>query len=156
FRAARGGTLLLDEVAEIPMALQATVLRVLEMSEVRPVGATRDHRRPHRGHQQPRADGAGAGRPFPRRPLRAVGAVDDPPLAVARVSAQDEDALTLGPDVRLALSTTRSLTGLPRIEPAILDKDDLGRLMEQARWPLQRATSASPAPSCTGCPPAAR
>ena len=42
FRAARAGTLLLDEVAEIAIGLQANLLRVMEARQVRPVGSTRD------------------------------------------------------------------------------------------------------------------
>jgi DNA-binding NtrC family response regulator len=42
FRSARGGTLLLDDAAEIPFTLQPTLLRVLETWQVRPVGSTRD------------------------------------------------------------------------------------------------------------------
>src|SRR6202167_370088 len=44
FRAAEGGVLFLDEIGEMPMGLQAKLLRAVEYHEVQPIGSTRTYK----------------------------------------------------------------------------------------------------------------
>jgi transcriptional regulator with GAF, ATPase, and Fis domain len=71
FEAAHGGTVFLDEIGDMPMNLQAKILRVVQSGEIKPVGQVRAKAGgyPHRFGHQPRHQRSRDRRNFPSGPF---------------------------------------------------------------------------------------
>jgi len=127
FQSADGGTLLLDEIGDMPLPLQVKLLRVLQEGEVRPVGSTQaipvDVRvisATHRDLEVQRADGRFREDLYYR--LNVVS-LNLPPLSERR-----EDIALLATDILRKLAT-RYRKPVPTLAP------DAMALLVAAPWP---------------------
>jgi DNA-binding NtrC family response regulator len=113
FAAADGGTLLLDEVAELAPAVQATLLRALATGEVRPVGGTTARRLDVRviaaTHRDLDALVATGGFRADLLARLAAWRLDVPPLRARREDVLGLAASFLGDGLRLSATAAEAL-----------------------------------------------
>jgi transcriptional regulator with PAS, ATPase and Fis domain len=176
-RAAHGGTLLLDEVLDLPLALQSKLLRAIEHQEVLPLGESDPIKVDVRfiaASQVPLADAVQAGRfradlrsrlegfvlripPLRERPADVV------PLFLALLARHGLSAPRLQPALveRLCLyawpMNVRELENVARRLVATHDGEGELRLDEVASWLEEGAPSAAAPPSSsTAAPPSSQ
>jgi Nif-specific regulatory protein len=127
FRAASGGVIFLDEIGEMPLSMQPTLLRVLQDGEIMSVGDTRPERVDVRVFSATNRDlrssvAAGSFRADLYYRLAAFP-IRLPPLRMRRRD------IPLLADRFLSLATTRHHKDIREFDPAVL------RLFESYEWP---------------------
>ncbi len=142
FEQANGGTLLLDEVSELPMALQAKLLRALQEREVERVGGTRpvpvDIRVVATSNRDMAAQVAAGG--FREDLYYRLNVF---PLAVPPLRERPEDVLVLAAEFLRRHDARAALAGCARA--ALQAHDWPGNVRELANV-MQRATILAPGP----------